>query len=246
MWTAANQPQHNESWDGGRLRKAFFHAKAQYKGPFCCSLGVTVHDCLTSFCVIIIDFNLERESGLGWSSLKLFVQNHPLLHEHTGNWCYVVTICANRSKKQPFHPLVPSPSHFRPFIHPRHLLLTTDAVPLSASQEDCVLKIMLSCALLLEEHAQETFLSAQHIPNCQWWIQSFANTVRGCISYSHCHLHNAIPIWWLFYLCFPHFKAEEASSWSCEIQAPTSYWAMLFMGVISFYHPLGVRILSEW
>ena len=127
-----------------------------------------------------------------------------------------------------------------------HQLLISNTLPVLASQEDCVLKIMLSCPLLLEERAQETFLSAQPALNCCWWIQFFANTVWNCISYNHCHLHNAISIWWLFYLCFPYFKAEEDSSWSWEIEAPTSYWAVLFMGVISFYHPLGVRILSKW
>lgn len=127
-----------------------------------------------------------------------------------------------------------------------HQLLISNTLPVSASQEGCVLKIMLSCPSLLEEHAWETFLSAQPAPNCWWWIQSFANTVWNCVSYNHCHLHNTISIWWLFYLCFSYFKAEEGSSWGCEIEAPTSYWAVLFTGVISFYHPLGVRILSKW
>lgn len=127
-----------------------------------------------------------------------------------------------------------------------HQLFISNMVPMSASQEGCVLKIMLSCPLLLEEHVWETFFSAQPTLKCWWWIQLFANTVWNCISYNHCHLYNAISIWWLFYLCFPYFKAEEVSSWGCKIEAPTSYWAVLFMGVISFYHPLGVRILSKW
>lgn len=141
--------------------------------------------------------------------------------------------------------LLISVSLFEPSVL-SHQLFISNMVPMSANQEDCVLKITFSCPLLLEERAQETFLSAQPISKCWWWIQFFANTLWNCISYNYCHLYNAISIWWLFYLCFPYFKAEEVSSWGCKIEAPTSYWVVLFTGMISFYHPLGVRILSKW
>ena len=170
-----------------------------------------------------------------------------MLHEHAGSWCCMeVQLEARCSTFFCWYQVLLIPGSLFESSILSHLPLISSTLPVLASKEDSVLKIMFSCPLLLEECDQEMFLVAQPRPNCCCWIQSFASAVWNCISYSHCYLHNAVSLWWLFYLCFPYFKAEEAASWSCEIEAPTSYWAVLFMGMISFYHPLGVRILSEW
>lgn len=72
-------------------------------------------------------------------------------------------------------------------------------------------------------------VSVTHAGLC-WWILASASNILDCISHNHCHLHNAISIWWLFYLCFTYFKAKEANIWSCEIEASTSYKTVIQEG----------------